>query len=215
MKKEVAVEKSLKTLYLEILPIIKKRFLEFDALKKSGNQRDFLKELVFCLMTPQSKAKTCIATNDLLFQHSDILDLSTEQIADIIKNVRFRNNKARYIKNAAEKFKDKNIKNTLLNLKNSHKMRLWLVDSIKGLGFKEASHFLRNTGFGYNLAILDRHILKNLFQAGVIADIPKVLSPKLYLSIEKDMEKFAEKIEIPMHHLDFVFWHKQTKEILK
>ena len=29
------------------------------------------------------------------------------------------------------------------------------------MSYKEASHFLRNIGFGENIAILDRHILKN------------------------------------------------------
>ena len=38
---------------------------------------------------------------------------------------------------------------------------------IKGLGYKEASHFLRNIGFpGY--AILDKHILNSLREMGVI-----------------------------------------------
>ena len=51
--------------------------------------------------------------------------------------------------------------------------RDWLAQDprIKGLGYKEASHFLRNIGFkGYG--ILDKHIVRSLFELGVI-DSPK------------------------------------------
>jgi len=57
-------------------------------------------------------------------------------------------------------------------------MREWLIRSIRGIGYKEASHFLRNIGLGENLAILDRHILKNLKFFGVIEEIPASLPKK-------------------------------------
>ena len=62
-------------------------------------------------------------------------------------------------------------------------LRAWLVREVKGLGWKEASHFLRNIGFR-DLAILDRHILRNLRRHGVIRTIPASLPEKRYLAIE-------------------------------
>lgn len=53
------------------------------------------------------------------------------------------------------------------------------------MSYKEASHFLRNVGFGEDIAILDRHILKNLVKLEVINELPKTLTPKLYLEIEE------------------------------
>jgi len=94
-------------------------------------------------------------------------------------------------------------------------MREFLVRNIKGMGYKEASHFLRNIGLGENLAILDRHILKNLISLGVIDSIPKTLTRKKYLKIEKKMREFAKDIGIPMAHLDLVLWFKEAGLIFK
>ena len=87
--------------------------------------------------------------------------------------------------------------------------------NVKGMGMKEASHFLRNIGFGGELAILDRHILKNLVAVGVIPEIPKSLSPKKYLAIESAMLEFSRSMGIPMDHLDIVLWYKEAGAIFK
>ena len=95
------------------------------------------------------------------------------------------------------------------------KARTWLVKNIKGLGMKEASHFLRNIGFFEEIAILDRHILKNLKKSGAIKSVPKTLSAKKYLELEKQMQGFSEKTGIPMQDLDLFFWAQETGEIFK
>ena len=83
------------------------------------------------------------------------------------------------------------------------------------MGYKEASHFLRNIGFADYLAILDRHILKNLKIFGIIEEIPKSLSKKKYLEIEEKMRNLANEVNIPLSHLDLLFWSKETGEIFK
>ena len=45
-----------------------------------------------------------------------------------------------------------------------------------GLGYKEASHFLRNIGLSEDIPILDRHILKNLVLLGAIDKVPSSIS---------------------------------------
>jgi N-glycosylase/DNA lyase len=95
-------------------------------------------------------------------------------------------------------------------------VRDWLVENIKGYGYKEASHFLRNIGLGRDIAILDRHILKNLKRYGVISKIPdSVGSRKVYLDIEERMRRFSKRSGIPMDALDLVFWSMQTGFIFK
>ena len=78
----------------------------------------------------------------------------------------------------------------------------WLVKHVKGLGYKEASHFLRNIGYSSELAILDRHVLKNLKKHGVISRIAP-LTPKRYRATN---EKVAKQVGISMGELDLLFW---------
>jgi len=135
------------------------------------------------------------------------------QIAKELYGVRFNNNKAGYIVEARRNFAD--VSNFFRGSKDIYKKREWLVQNIKGFGYKEASHFLRNIGLGENLAILDRHILKNLKLLKVIDEIPNLLSKKKYLEIEEKMKKFSKDIGIPMSHLDLVLWYKEAGEVFK
>ena len=93
--------------------------------------------------------------------------------------------------------------------------RQWLAENVKGIGYKEATHFLRNVGLNEGLAILDRHILKNLKKYGAIRSMPKTLTKKKYLSLERRFQQFAEDIGIPIDELDLLFWSNETGEILK
>jgi N-glycosylase/DNA lyase len=93
--------------------------------------------------------------------------------------------------------------------------REWLVRSVKGLSYKEATHFLRNIGKNEGLTILDRHILKNLKYHSVISALPKTVTKKNYLTIEKKFLRFAHDIGISVDELDLLFWSNETGEILK
>jgi N-glycosylase/DNA lyase len=94
--------------------------------------------------------------------------------------------------------------------------RDWLARErrIKGLGYKEASHFLRNVGFrGY--AILDKHILRSLAELGV-TDSPRPPATRArYLAVEETMRRFAREVRIDFDELDLVLWSMKTGEILK
>ncbi len=83
------------------------------------------------------------------------------------------------------------------------------------MSFKEASHFLRNVGFGDDLAILDRHILRNMEKLGVIKEIPKTITPKKYKEMEVKLRKYTKKVGIPMDHMDLLLWYKEAGEIFK
>jgi N-glycosylase/DNA lyase len=89
------------------------------------------------------------------------------------------------------------------------------VENVKGLGYKEASHFLRNIGLGEDLAILDRHILKNLGLLGVIDEVPSSPTKRLYLEIERKMAAFSKEAKIPMGQLDLLLWYKEAGEVFK
>lgn len=218
MEKIIKNYKDLIQIYDSIKNKIEERLYQFKQIWENGNDEDIFIELVFCLLTPQSKAKVCweavkrIKTNSLLFIEDKIL------LSDMIHPVRFKNNKAEYIIKAREKFYFNNkfsIKKILGNFPDNISTRSWLNDNIRGIGLKEASHFLRNIGSGNNIAILDRHILKNLLFYEVIDEIPATLSFKKYIEIENKMIDFTKRIKINIVHLDFVLWYKETGEVFK
>lgn len=196
---------------------IEKRLEEFRNILKQSDERIFA-ELSFCLCTPQSRATICwnaisfLTKNDILFK-GDV-----EQIRSFLNAVRFGDKKASYIAEARNFFTENGklkIKEKIKEFKNTFELREWLVENIKGLGFKESSHFLRNIGLGKNLAILDVHVLKNLKEYGVIKDTPKPVTKKTYLEIENEMRKFSKSVSIPLEDLDLLFWSKETGKIFK
>ena len=209
----------LKELHSDILKRIDGRINHFSNFWKKGDRKELFIELVFCILTPQSRARAaekCIENllnNDLIFKAQ-----KWEEISSQILGVRFSRNKAKYILEARGKYMEKGDKKTLkdilLPIKKIEDKRNWIMENVKGIGMKEASHFLRNVGLGKDIAILDRHILKNLIKFEVIEKIPN-LSVKNYIDIENKMKKFAKKVKIPLDHLDFVWGYKETGDIFK
>jgi N-glycosylase/DNA lyase len=97
-----------------------------------------------------------------------------------------------------------------------HARRDWLARTrdIKGLGYKEASHYLRNVGFsGY--AILDKHILRSLAELGVVDSPEPPPTRARYLETEERLKDFAHRVQIDFDELDLVLWSIKTGEILK
>jgi N-glycosylase/DNA lyase len=170
-------------------------------------------------LTPQSKAKNVDKAIKNLLKNNILFSGNKEKIMKELVNsgVRFHKNKAKYILEARKLFSNNgkmDIKKKLVG-ENVYDKREWLVKNIKGLGYKEASHFLRNIGLGFDLAILDRHIMKNLVKYAVIDEIPECISKKCYLSLEERMKKFSKKVNIPIADLDLLFWSEETGEIFK
>ncbi|MDP8299777.1 MAG: N-glycosylase/DNA lyase [Candidatus Tantalella remota] len=195
---------------------IKKRLKEFEAVWGESEKRIF-SELCFCICTPQSSAIQCDKAVAGLVKSGVLYKGSAEQIRVGLKAVRFPNNKARYIVETRDLFTEKRgirIKGRI-DEDDIPATRHWLVRNVKGIGFKEASHFLRNIGFGRDLAILDVHILKNMIRFGIIKEVPKTLTEKRYLSLEGRLRRFSDRIGIPMVELDLLFWSAETGVIFK
>jgi N-glycosylase/DNA lyase len=189
---------------------IRTRLDEFAAITSD----EYFYELVYCLLTPQSSAVNAGKTVEAL-KKADLLHQKIDP-TPLLRNgssyIRFHNTKARNLLEAREKIGD--LLKQLSNGATSEESREWLAGNIRGLGMKEASHFLRNIGHR-DLAILDRHILKNLLRHGVIGRLPQTLTKKRYLVIEKKFRRFALAIHLTMDELDLFFWSSETGEILK
>jgi len=196
---------------------VQKRLLEFKQILERDDH-DVFAELCFCLLTPQSSAKTCWAAVTRLKEKSLLLKGAPGELEPLLNDVRFNESKAKYIVQAREQFSkngDLQVKPHLRSFVNNYELREWLVENVNGLGYKEASHFLRNVGLGEEFAILDRHILRNLKDFGVLPEIPTSLTKKRYLEIEEKVRRFSREIGIPMGELDLLLWSKETGWIFK
>jgi len=209
--------KEIKKIYDLYKEDIKKRLNEFKWIGKNENKKEIFGELIFCLLTPQSKAKNCWERVREMMREDFLLEGTLEEIQNKLKGVRFKYKKSEYIIETREKFftKKNSIYSKIKKIETSQELRDYLKSNVKGLGWKESSHFLRNIGRGSDFAILDRHILKNLKNSGVIAEIPENFSEKKYKEIEKKMRRFSQIIDIPMDHLDLTLWAKETGEVFK
>lgn len=204
--------------YEVIRPEIETRLSEFGDVWRNGTDRDLFLELVFCLFTPQSRARSCWKALGDITENGLVFTGASDEIADNIRAVRFRFNKSRYLVAAREMFTENDrisIRPRIAEWDDVMALRDWLVTNIKGLGYKEASHFLRNIGMGHELAILDRHILKNLVLLDVIGSVPGTLSVNKYKEVENRMRFFSQGAGIPMDHLDLLLWYREAGEIFK
>lgn len=205
-------------LYNSIKDKIEKRLKEFEEIWESGSDEKLFEELVFCLLTPQTKALDCDKAVKILKENNLLFLGKKEKISKKINFIRFKNHKAEYIVLAREFF-FKNGKGFLRDFLNSFDdekiLREELVKKIKGLGLKEASHFLRNIGISKNLVIVDRHILRCALKYKIIKKIPKTISKKIYYEIEEKILNFSKKINIPPNQLDFLFWYDSNNYFFK
>lgn len=182
------------------------------------DEKDYFAEIAFCILTPQSKARNAWAAIEKLKENGLLYTGNEEDIVEYLNVVRFKNNKAKYLielRNLMTRNGKLDSKNILKEIGDVFEKRNWILKNIKGMGLKEAAHVLRNLGYGRYLAILDRHVLKNLMELGVIKEIPKTLTPKIYFEIEEKMKEYSKYVNIPMDALDLVFWSQQAGEVFK
>ncbi len=184
-----------------------------------GDDRILFEELCFCILAIQSTARGSDAALRGLAQEGLLWSGERRVVARYLRRrTRFHNHKAEYIVRARERFfppGHPTLKTTLDRFASPRDAREWLVREVDGIGYKEASHFLRNVGRGGDLAILDRHILANLVYHRVIGRIPKSLTHRRYLTIESRARVFAEALGISLGTLDLLLWSRETGEIFK
>jgi N-glycosylase/DNA lyase len=210
--------RELKRDYRSKRPAIIRRLAEFRAVMKKGDAVIF-EELCYCILTAGSSAKMGMRTVEAL---RDLLPAGSEQELQQRARehrVRFWRVRPSYIYSTREYLRGScrlELTRLLLSFDGPQARRDFFArnKAVKGLGYKEASHFLRNIGFpGY--AILDKHILNSLREMGVITRRIRPNTRSGYLAIEKRMERFAKEVGIEMDHLDLLLWSRKTGEILK
>jgi len=194
----------------EVSKLIAIRMREFERLGKSSAEEIF-KELAFCLLTANYSAEGGIRIQRAI--GDGFITLPKEELERRLRELghRFPKARAEYIVEARKLLPK--LKDILSSFKDEKSLREWLVKNVRGLGYKEASHFLRNIGYK-NVAIIDYHIVDVLVRYGII-EKPKSLTRRKYLEIESILEKIAEKTGLALGELDLYLWYMETGKVLK
>jgi N-glycosylase/DNA lyase len=209
---------TLQKAYIEKSPAIRKRLDDFKKIKEEADDNQLFEEMAFCICTAGASAKMGLksveAMKDIL--HSGSLITLRKRLDGVH---RFPNARPGYIIHTREYLKREHgfkIRELLSSFGDPIERRDYLAKdkNIKGIGYKEASHFLRNIGYsGY--AILDKHILNTLCEYKVIASAKPPTTREKYLYTESKLIEFADKLGIHMDELDLLLWSEKTGEILK
>lgn len=175
-------------------------------------------ELSFCIFTANTSAEMGLKAVDAV--RNVLINGNANEMTRRLEGIyRFNNVRPSHIVHTRNYLKDSlnfQLKNKIISFKNKDELRDFfaLNRDIKGLGMKEASHFLRNIGFkGY--AILDKHIINSLHEFGVLKNNDKPRNYKEYLNIEQKFIDFSNEINIDINELDLLLWSRKNGRILK
>ncbi len=202
---------------------IESRLEEFRGLREASNKRLF-QELSFVIFSSQSSAENSWNATQRLGEKG-LLEKNKENIAQVLRQeeIQYEERKADYIISNREKLSQPTFNDPSTDLKlkqqirpeNLEKSRKWFAENIKGLSWKGASHFLRNTGYGKDFAILSSHTVSVLFDLEVIKASEPPKNAEEYLEMEEKVQEFSEEIDIDIQALDLVLWSMRTGEVFK
>jgi N-glycosylase/DNA lyase len=214
---EPLTEYLIKESYAVRMPEIQERLVEFRRVWESRDDLRLWEEMVFCFFTGGCSARMGLRSVEAV--RPLLMTGGQKRLSKALTGVhRFPNARAGYIVASRTFLKahcNMEIGRELASLGHLER-RDWLVKEkrIKGLAYKEASHFLRNIGLpGY--AILDKHILNSLAELEIISDSRPPKTRDAYLKIETKLKKFADRIKIDFEELDLLLWSMKTGEVLK
>lgn len=192
---------------------VRSRAAAFRKLGRSGI-REIFRELCFCLLTANYTAEGGIRIQEAV--GAGFITLSQQRLSSRLRALgyRFPNARARYIVMAREHLRSGALARALHSLSGAA-LRGWLAENVLGLGYKEASHFLRNIGHA-DFAIIDFHIIDVLARHGIMRK-PKSwsLTRKRYLQIERKLARLARECGVTQGELDFYLWYLETGKVLK
>ncbi|MBI1935836.1 hypothetical protein HYS31_05335 [Candidatus Woesearchaeota archaeon] len=185
--------------------------------EKDDNQRLF-EELSFCIFTANTSAEMGLKAVDAV--RGVLISGNANDMTRRLEGIyRFNNLRPEFIVHTRNYLKNTlnfELKGKIKSFKDRNELRDFfaLNKGIKGLAYKEASHFLRNIGFkGY--AILDKHIINSLHEFGVLNSNTKPKNPREYFEMEQKFIEFSKDVGIDMDELDLLLWSRKSGRILK
>ncbi|MCS7224072.1 MAG: DNA lyase [Armatimonadetes bacterium] len=196
-----------------IRAVIEDRLEEFKKIRQKGEGAVF-EELIFSILAAGTSA--LMAQKALERVRPLLNDGSAKRLTRALRSYRFPKQRALCIVSARKAVKDLGMDLTqwLAQFENLFEMREACIRTFRGLGYKTASHFLRNIGY-FGLAILDIHVVRTLFALGVLPSDRPPSSRKRYLEAEEQFLIFADKIGVRPEALDLVLWASRTGYVFK
>jgi N-glycosylase/DNA lyase len=205
--------------YREKRGAIRARLAEFEAIRREADDARLFEELVYCIFTAGASARMGLNAIERVRPH--LFEAGHARLNRLLIGAhRYPRARSGYIVHTRAYLKtdcELRLRQRLDSFgRDADARRDFFARNagIKGIGYKEASHYLRNIGYrGY--AILDKHILRTLHEFGRIESPGPPVTKKKYLAVEQDMRKFASAIKINFDELDLLLWSNKTGEILK
>jgi N-glycosylase/DNA lyase len=185
----------------EAKPLVNARVDEFLNFPKD-NVSMLFSELSFCVLTANWSAQGGIRAQNLIADR--FINMPREELEEALRTVghRFAPQRAHFIIENREKAE---LLPSIIKLP-PKEARQEIVKHFKGIGWKEASHFLRNIGF-LDVAILDKHILRLMHHFKLIPDLPKGWTQKRYESYEDLLKPTAAELSMPLGEMDLYLWY--------
>lgn len=185
---------------------------------RTGSHQRLFEELTFCIYTAGASARMGLRSVESV--RSVLMNGSMQDLRKALSGShRFPNARGAYVFETREYLREHcglRLDEALGSLESSDERRDFLAANraVRGIGYKEASHFLRNIGYrGY--AILDKHLLSRLTEFEVIESPKPPSTKKQYVATEESVKHFADAIGIDFDELDLLLWYTKTGEILK
>ncbi len=177
---------------------------------------DLFSELCFCLLTANSSATLGLRIQASAGEGFMTMDYSELTALIARHGHRFPEQRAERILMARERWEK--IREALLTEKDSGRLRDLLSDprsdlKIKGFGYKEASHFLRNVGRS-DIAIVDRHVYRFLVESGLYPEV-KTITPRRYREMERALGDLCSRLGVTQAELDLYIFYLKTGKVLK
>jgi len=217
-EKEPLTVENIRAAHAERRNAIRARLAEFAAVGERGDDRELWEEMVYCFFTGGCSARMGLRSLEAV--KPLLVTGEQPELAAALNGVhRYPNARSRYIVASREFLIEHcgmELRNKLKSFSCPFERRDWLVreKGIKGLGYKEASHYLRNIGYlGY--AILDKHVLNSLAELKIIDEPKPPNTRSMYLMVEQKLKDFTDSIEIDFDEIDLVLWSMKTGVILK
>ena len=199
---------------------IRARLREFRDVWRHGSDERLWEELVFCIFTAGASARmgfTAVEAVKPLLVHGGQREMTRALRTNGAH--RFPVERPGYIiitRNYLRAHCNMELRRKLQSFADPIERRDWLAQEkrIKGLGYKESSHFLRNIGIRGH-AILDKHVMGCLRDLGLVETPRPPATRARYLEVEEKLKNFARDIGIDFDELDLVLWSIKTGEVLK
>jgi N-glycosylase/DNA lyase len=180
------------------------------------NNEDIWRRLLFCILSSQVNTRAAVSATDSILNEVPFFQeqIGVSQVYAKAKGIlsredvkyRFPDHRSRNIAHSWFTFAqvENNLYDYLESFDSEVAAREWVTGLFPGLGFKQASMFLRDIGYSIRLCIIDTHILWYCSCLGHHSKQP--LTPKRYMAIEDFILSQSDRFGVSPNIFDAAVW---------